>query len=297
MATVEAGATLGRARGPLRPASPGAHARSPGRRRAQRGRRAGHARQRPAPLPLRHRARSPAGRALRAGRRHADLGRRQGRQVGDGLRRAEAPGRLARHPRRARRGRPCGCTRCRPPRARGGSGFPSRAAAARVPGRPARLAAPARSRRAARRRGAGAGPGSPSTRSGSCSRSAARPRRSSTRAGPWPGSRPSTAGGVTRCPTRAWAGARRAWWTGPLLLRATGEPRRLLDWVGEAHAAAIRAGAEVMVLAQPGHGRAAAVGPGGLRCRPCRDGPRAAARRALEARGWQPDRRARAGRA
>ena len=41
---------------------------------------------------------------------------------------------------------------------------------------------------------------------------------------------------------------------GPLLLRATGEPRRLLDWVGEAHAAAIRAGADVMVLAQPGHG-------------------------------------------
>ncbi len=41
---------------------------------------------------------------------------------------------------------------------------------------------------------------------------------------------------------------------GPLLLRATGEPRRLLDWVGEAHAAAARAGVEVMVLAQPGHG-------------------------------------------
>ncbi|HJQ99996.1 MAG TPA: FAD-linked oxidase C-terminal domain-containing protein, partial [Methylomirabilota bacterium] len=41
---------------------------------------------------------------------------------------------------------------------------------------------------------------------------------------------------------------------GPLLLRATGEPRRLLDWVGEAHAAATRAGVEAMVLAQPGHG-------------------------------------------
>jgi glycolate oxidase FAD binding subunit len=41
---------------------------------------------------------------------------------------------------------------------------------------------------------------------------------------------------------------------GPLLLRATGEPRRLLHWVGEVHAAAIRAGVEAMVLAQPGHG-------------------------------------------
>ena len=62
------------------------------------------ARQRAAPLPLRHRPRPPAGRPLRPGRRHGHLGRRQGRQVGDGLRRAEAPGRLARHPRRARRG-------------------------------------------------------------------------------------------------------------------------------------------------------------------------------------------------
>ena len=41
---------------------------------------------------------------------------------------------------------------------------------------------------------------------------------------------------------------------GALLLRAIGEPRRLLDWVGEAHAAAARAGVEMMLLAQPGHG-------------------------------------------
>jgi glycolate dehydrogenase FAD-binding subunit len=41
---------------------------------------------------------------------------------------------------------------------------------------------------------------------------------------------------------------------GALLLRATSEPRRLLDWVGEAHAAAARAGVEAMLLAQPGHG-------------------------------------------
>jgi glycolate oxidase FAD binding subunit len=41
---------------------------------------------------------------------------------------------------------------------------------------------------------------------------------------------------------------------GPLLVRAIGEPRRLLDWVGEAQAAAARAGVEAMLLAQPGHG-------------------------------------------
>lgn len=40
----------------------------------------------------------------------------------------------------------------------------------------------------------------------------------------------------------------------PLLLRAIAEPRRLLDWVGAAHEAAARAGVEVMLLAQPGHG-------------------------------------------
>jgi len=54
-------------------------------------------------------------------------------------------------------------------------------------------------------------------------------------------------------PDAAWAGLGPTV-DGPLLLRATGEPRRLLDWVGEAHAAAARAGVEVMVLAQPGHG-------------------------------------------
>jgi glycolate oxidase FAD binding subunit len=41
---------------------------------------------------------------------------------------------------------------------------------------------------------------------------------------------------------------------GVLLLRAIGEPRRLLDWVGESQAAAARAGVEAMLLAQPGHG-------------------------------------------
>jgi glycolate oxidase FAD binding subunit len=41
---------------------------------------------------------------------------------------------------------------------------------------------------------------------------------------------------------------------GPTLLRAAGEPRRLLHWTGEAQAAATRAGTEISVLAQPGHG-------------------------------------------
>jgi glycolate dehydrogenase FAD-binding subunit len=41
---------------------------------------------------------------------------------------------------------------------------------------------------------------------------------------------------------------------GPTLLRAAGEPRRLLHWTGEAQAAATRAGAGISVLAQPGHG-------------------------------------------
>jgi glycolate oxidase FAD binding subunit len=54
-------------------------------------------------------------------------------------------------------------------------------------------------------------------------------------------------------PDAAWASLDAAL-DGALLLRAIGEPRRLLDWVGEAHAAAARAGVELMVLAQPGHG-------------------------------------------
>jgi glycolate oxidase FAD binding subunit len=41
---------------------------------------------------------------------------------------------------------------------------------------------------------------------------------------------------------------------GVIVLRAICEPRRLLDWVGEAQAAAARAGVESMLLAQPGHG-------------------------------------------
>ncbi|MEX2224418.1 MAG: FAD-binding oxidoreductase [Candidatus Rokuibacteriota bacterium] len=51
----------------------------------------------------------------------------------------------------------------------------------------------------------------------------------------------------------AWAGLGEAL-DGPIVLRAAGEPRRLLDWVGEAQAAATRAGAEAAVVAQPGHG-------------------------------------------
>jgi glycolate oxidase FAD binding subunit len=54
-------------------------------------------------------------------------------------------------------------------------------------------------------------------------------------------------------PDAVWAGLG-AVVDGVLLLRAIGEPRRLLDWAGEAHAAAARAGIEVMLLAQPGHG-------------------------------------------
>jgi glycolate oxidase FAD binding subunit len=54
-------------------------------------------------------------------------------------------------------------------------------------------------------------------------------------------------------PDTAWAGLGAAV-GGPILLRAVGEPRRLLDWVGEAQAAAARAGVEPALLAQPGHG-------------------------------------------
>jgi glycolate oxidase FAD binding subunit len=54
-------------------------------------------------------------------------------------------------------------------------------------------------------------------------------------------------------PDSAWAGLGGVV-DGALLLRAIGEPRRLLDWVAEAQAAAGRAGVEAMLLAQPGHG-------------------------------------------
>jgi glycolate oxidase FAD binding subunit len=54
-------------------------------------------------------------------------------------------------------------------------------------------------------------------------------------------------------PDSAWAGLGGVV-DGALLLRAVGEPRRLLDWVAEAQAAAGRAGVEAMLLAQPGHG-------------------------------------------
>jgi glycolate oxidase FAD binding subunit len=51
----------------------------------------------------------------------------------------------------------------------------------------------------------------------------------------------------------AWSGLGLAV-SGPILLRAAGEPRRLLHWTSQAQAAASRAGVEVSVLAQPGHG-------------------------------------------
>src|SRR6185295_11687839 len=40
----------------------------------------------------------------------------------------------------------------------------------------------------------------------------------------------------------------------PLRLRLACEPRRLLDWIAEGHAAAGRLGIETALLAQPGHG-------------------------------------------
>ncbi len=42
--------------------------------------------------------------------------------------------------------------------------------------------------------------------------------------------------------------------SGPILLRAAGEPRRLLHWTSQAQATASLAGVEISVLAQPGHG-------------------------------------------
>jgi glycolate oxidase FAD binding subunit len=71
---------------------------------------------------------------------------------------------------------------------------------------------------------------------------------------------------------------------GPLLLRAAFEPRRLLDWVAEAHALAARAGLDIALLGQPGHGVLQVSLGGG-------DGRRVAQdlalplRRALEAEG------------
>jgi glycolate oxidase FAD binding subunit len=54
-------------------------------------------------------------------------------------------------------------------------------------------------------------------------------------------------------PDTAWVGLG-ATVDGAILLRAISEPRRLLDWAGEAQRAAARAGVESMLLAQPGHG-------------------------------------------
>ena len=60
--------------------------------------------ERPAALPLRGRARPAARRPLRPGRRDHHVGRLEGREIGDGLRRAQAPGGLARDARRDRGG-------------------------------------------------------------------------------------------------------------------------------------------------------------------------------------------------
>jgi glycolate oxidase FAD binding subunit len=54
-------------------------------------------------------------------------------------------------------------------------------------------------------------------------------------------------------PESAWASLGAAV-AGPVLLRASGEPRRLLEWVAVAQAAGARAGVEPSLLAQPGHG-------------------------------------------
>jgi glycolate oxidase FAD binding subunit len=54
-------------------------------------------------------------------------------------------------------------------------------------------------------------------------------------------------------PEQAWAGLAAAV-EGPIVLRAAGEPRRVLDWMGEAQAAGARAGVQLAMLGQPGHG-------------------------------------------
>lgn len=60
-------------------------------------------------------------------------------------------------------------------------------------------------------------------------------------------------GGGEAAPETAWAGLGTVV-AGPILLRAVGEPRRLLDWVGAVQAASVRLGAEPALLGQPGHG-------------------------------------------
>ena len=80
--------------------------------------------ERPAAFPVRHGARSPARRPLRPGRRHHDVGRLEGRQVGHGLRRAQAPRRIAGHAWASSWRRPCAFTPSSPPRARGSSPSP-----------------------------------------------------------------------------------------------------------------------------------------------------------------------------
>ncbi|HSB40434.1 MAG TPA: FAD-binding oxidoreductase [Methylomirabilota bacterium] len=85
-------------------------------------------------------------------------------------------------------------------------------------------------------------------------------------------------------PEQAWAGLD-AVVQGPILLRAAGEPRRLVHWTGEARTAAERAGVEPALLGQPGHGvLQIALGEGAEPGRVARDliGP---LRQALEAEG------------
>jgi glycolate oxidase FAD binding subunit len=54
-------------------------------------------------------------------------------------------------------------------------------------------------------------------------------------------------------PEEAWAGLG-AVVEGPILLRAAGEPRRLLDWMGEIQVVGARAGVQLALLGQLGHG-------------------------------------------
>ena len=102
VASVEAGMTLGALGARLSPRAPAARPRPVWRRGPDHRRGARLQCERPAALPLRGRARPAARRPLRPGRRDHHVGRREGREVGDGLRRAQAAGGLARHARRDR---------------------------------------------------------------------------------------------------------------------------------------------------------------------------------------------------
>ena len=171
--------------------------------------------------------------ALRPGRRHAHLGRRQGREVGDGLRRAQAAGRLARHARRPRRGDAAAA-----PDAAGHALLAGGSALAR--GRAGRswprlLDSPLQPDRAALLDAAGPAPGRADPgpdRAAALDRQRGRGGASS-RAGRSRRSRPVTAGAREGIADSAWS-ALGAAVDAPIRLRLAGEPRRLLDWVAEA---------------------------------------------------------------